>query len=72
VQLQQIAVTIEPRRVRLLEDFLDTKAGVGFPKGTELIRLPGSSQYAPEGTQLGQDCATGFFLIKDICEILEV
>lgn len=60
----------EPKRVRLTGDYLDLKVGMGYRAGTVLVRLQ-SSQYGPEGTGLGDECVAGFFLIRDICEILE-
>lgn len=61
---------IEPKRVRLTEDFLDFKTGMGYIAGTILIRTQ-SGQYAIEGTGLGSECVAGLFLIRDICEIIE-
>lgn len=63
-------MTSQPSRVILTKDYLDFKTGMGYPKGTILVRLP-SSQYGIEGTGLGQECIAGFFLIRDICEPLE-
>lgn len=60
----------QPSRVVLTKDYLDFKTGIGYPKGTILVRMR-SSQYALEGTGLGQECIAGFFLIEDICEPLE-
>jgi len=58
----------EPQRVRLTDDFLDFKTGMGYPAGTVLIRSPYSGQYMLEGTGLGGECIAGFFLIHDICK----
>jgi hypothetical protein len=62
--------TTQPKKVKLTEDFLDLKAGVGFEVGTVLLRQS-SGQYAPEGGKLGQPCVTMFSLIEDICEPVE-
>jgi hypothetical protein len=61
----------EPKRVRLTEDYLDLKVGMAYPAGTVLIRSPHSGQYTLEETRLGQECVAGFFLIRDICEVIE-
>lgn len=64
----------QPSRVILTKDYLDFKTGMGYPKGTILVRLGkgiGQNQYGLEGTRLGQECIAGFFLIRDICEPLE-
>lgn len=66
--------TPEPKKVRLTEDFLDLKVGMAYPAGTILHRLSAGeapSQYGLEGTRLGQECVTGFFLIRHVCEVLE-
>lgn len=57
----------KPARIRLTQDFLDFKVGMGYPKGTELVRMP-SGQYALEGTRLGQECVAGLFLLEGIYE----
>jgi hypothetical protein len=61
----------EPKRVQLTKDFLDLKAGIGFPKDTMLIRSAHSGQYITEGLPLGAPCVTGYFLIRDICKIID-
>lgn len=72
MNLATIAAITEPSRVRLTDDFLDLQAGVGFPKGTILIRSPhGTGQYMTEGTRLGQECVSSFSLIRGICETIE-
>lgn len=48
-----------PDSVRLVDDFLDLYAGVGFPAGTVLLRTS-SGQYAPEGSTLGDPCVWGY------------
>lgn len=61
---------VEPKRVRLTEDYLDLRVGIGYRAGTILIRTQ-SGQYAIEGTRLGGECVAGLFLIRNIYEILE-
>lgn len=65
-QMQPPLETPQPERIRLTEDFLDFPTGMGFPKGTILVRLGkgiAQNQYGVEGTGLGQECVAGLFLL---------
>lgn len=68
---EYIAVLLrDPERVRLTQDFQDPKVqDVHYEAGTVLLRSAGG-QYVPEGARLGAPCVTGFFLIRDICEVM--
>lgn len=59
----------EPRRIRLLEDYLDLKTGVAYPAGTILVRLPCSGQYGLEGTKLGEKCAGHWALVQQLSKV---
>ena len=60
----------EPKRVRLLKDYVDIPTGIQLPKGTVLERTC-SGQYVVPGTGLGKGGAIAFYgLIREISLIL--
>jgi len=69
--LNVVTKSQEPKRVRLVEDYLDLKVGMAYKSGTILVRSPWSGQYMIEGTRLGGECIAYFSLIRGICEVVE-
>lgn len=60
---------LKPKRVRLIEDYLDFQTGISYASGTILERTQ-SGQYAPPGTKLGEGgCVAFFALIQGICKV---
>jgi hypothetical protein len=61
----------EPKRIRLVKDFVDFEVGMAYRSGTILERSAHSSQYQLPGTRLGQQCVSSLSRLQGLYEVLE-